>query len=381
MPSPQVIDLEALLAPIPGENPAGQDVMYEGTHDAIKEARRADDGLSLGEWSRDVKVADWSAVIALAQEALATKSKDLQVAAWLVEALVKRHGFAGLRDGLCMLWELQQRFWPSLYPTIEDGDLEARVLLLEGLNKNLAAAVKDVPVTQGRNGENYSWFRWEESRMVDNLGRRDQAAMAEAIADGKITGEQFTKAVEATPLTYYRTLFDDLQQSWEAYSRLEQVVDEHFGREAPSLAEVRTAVDNCRMLIADVGKQKGGLGPPPGPAIIPAPPVDRSSTETTIPVSQEPQHDAALSVYNGQPSGTSLEPQSRADALRRLEALAAYFRRTEPHSPVSYLVQRAVRWGEMPLEAWLQDVINDDTVLSRVRETLGLKDPNGSSQT
>jgi type VI secretion system protein ImpA len=86
-------------------------------------------------------------------------------------------------------------------------------------------------------------------------------------------------------------------------------------------------------------------------------------------------------VYNGQPSGTSLEPQSRADALRRLEALAAYFRRTEPHSPVSYLVQRAVRWGEMPLEAWLQDVINDDTVLSRVRETLGLKDPNGSNET
>jgi type VI secretion system protein ImpA len=337
--------------------------------------------LSLGDWSRDIKVADWSAVTALAQEALATKSKDLQIAAWLVEALVKRHGFAGLRDGLCMLWELQQRFWPSLYPTIEDGDLEARVLLLEGLNKNLAVAVKDVPITQGRNGENYSWFRWEESRMVDNLGRRDQDAMAEAVADGKITGEGFAKAVEATPLTYYRTLFDDLQQSWEAYTRLEQVVDERFGREAPNLAEIKTAIENCRALIADVGKQKGGLGPPPGAGISAQPPVDRSPTGTTTPVLQEPQHDAALSVYNGQPSGMSLEPQSRADALRRLEALATYFRRTEPHSPVSYLVQRAVRWGEMPLEAWLQDVINDDTVLSRVRETLGLKDPNGSSQT
>lgn len=381
MPSPQIVDLEALLAPIAGENPAGQDVMYEGTHDAIKEARRADDALSRGEWARDIKVADWSAVLALAQEALATKSKDLQIAAWLVEALVKRHGFAGLRDGLCVLWELQQRFWPSLYPAIEDGDPIARVLLLEGLNKNLAGAIKDVPMTQGRNGENYSWLRWEESRLVDNLGRRDQAAMAEAVAEGKITGEEFAKAVEATPLTYYRTLFDDLQQIWEAYTRVEQVVDERFGREAPNLAEIKTAIENCRALIADIGKQKGGLGPPPGTGTSAQPPVDRSPTGTAIPVPQEPQHDAALSVYNGQPSGMSLEPQSRADALRRLEALAAYFRRTEPHSPVSYLVQRAVRWGEMPLEAWLQDVINDDTVLSRVRETLGLKDPNGSSQT
>jgi type VI secretion system protein ImpA len=37
-------------------------------------------------------------------------------------------------------------------------------------------------------------------------------------------------------------------------------------------------------------------------------------------------------------------------------------------------VQRAVQWGEMPLEAWLEEVINDGTVLARVRETLGLKD-------
>ena len=68
-----------------------------------------------------------------------------------------------------------------------------------------------------------------------------------------------------------------------------------------------------------------------------------------------------------------LEPRDRADALRRLQAIAAYFQRTEPHSPVSYLVQRAVRWGEMPLEQWLNEVISDKTALAHLRETLGLK--------
>ena len=69
-----------------------------------------------------------------------------------------------------------------------------------------------------------------------------------------------------------------------------------------------------------------------------------------------------------------LEPQSRADALRRLEAVAAYFRRTEPHSPVAYLVERAVRWGAMPLEEWLREIIKSDDVLGSVKEHLGIKD-------
>jgi type VI secretion system protein ImpA len=64
----------------------------------------------------------------------------------------------------------------------------------------------------------------------------------------------------------------------------------------------------------------------------------------------------------------------RADALRRLGEIAAFFQKTEPHSPVSYLVQRAVKWGNMGLETWLQEVIKDQTVLVQLRETLGVTD-------
>src|SRR5438105_2399377 len=145
MSSPQTLDLEALLAPIPGENPAGKDVRYDGIYDAIREARRADDpDAPQGEWVHERKIADWPAVITLAGESLRVKSKDLQIAAWLVEALVKRHGFPGLRDGFHMLWELQERFWPSLYPEIEDGDVEGRGLLLEWLNTNLPLSIRAV---------------------------------------------------------------------------------------------------------------------------------------------------------------------------------------------------------------------------------------------
>jgi len=74
-------------------------------------------------------------------------------------------------------------------------------------------------------------------------------------------------------------------------------------------------------------------------------------------------------------SATGGALRSRADALRRLAEVAQYFQRTEPHSPVAYLVQRAIKWGQMPLEVWLEDVIKDGAVLGHLKETLGLDTP------
>src|SRR4051812_45677698 len=97
---PPVVDLELLLQPISEENPSGESLRYSGLYDEISEARRADEVLSQGEWQTELKVADYRKVIELAVPALSTKSKDLQIAAWLLESLIKQFGFPGLRDGL-----------------------------------------------------------------------------------------------------------------------------------------------------------------------------------------------------------------------------------------------------------------------------------------
>jgi type VI secretion system protein ImpA len=384
MASPQILDFEVLLKPIAAENPAGKDIRYDGPHDDIRQARRADDGLAQGEWVREVKTADWPAVIEIATEVLATKSKDLQVSSWLTEALAKRYGFPGLRDGFHLICELQQRFWDALYPEIEDGDLETRAAPLVWLNEELPLAIRQIPVTQGVSGQNYAWLDWKESRDVDNLGQEDKAA---ALADGKITGEQFDKIVESMSLAYYRTLSEDLSQLFREYEQLDQVVEEKFsqlGRQAPTLLDVKRAIEDCRTLVADIVKKKGGLEPEPT-APEPEPKAERGFFGRLLhgreePPAREPQRQPEDLTHDAQPAVMSLMPQDRADAIRRLAAVAEYFRRAEPHSPIAYLVQRAVRWGEMPLEEWLRDVIHDDNVLGQLRETLGLKDAdNGTS--
>ena len=100
---PPVIDLEAILSPISEENPSGESMRYSGLYDEINEARRADRHDAQGAWKTELKVADFRQVIELAKPALEKETKDLQIAVWFSEALVKQHGFAGLRDSLKML--------------------------------------------------------------------------------------------------------------------------------------------------------------------------------------------------------------------------------------------------------------------------------------
>jgi type VI secretion system protein ImpA len=369
MASPTVLDFDTLLTAIPGDNPSGESLRFAAPYDAIQEARRSDDDLDQGDWVRATKAADWSGVIKIATEALATQSKDLQLAVWLVEALVKRHGFPGLRDGLRLLWELQERFWDTLYPEIDDGDLEFRTGLLGWLNLKLPPSIRLIPVTPGMNAEGYGWLRWKESRDIDNIGRRDQSAMAALVAEGKITGEQFDKAVEASPVAHFQTLFEDLNEAWREFEHLDRTVDDRFGRESPGLTGIKQAIADCLSLVTEIGNKKGGFAPTPEPELTQQAPeeaTDVGMQENSEPVLPPPRR----------PVVAPSELQNRADALRQLAEVADYFRRTEPHSPVSYLVQRAVRWGEMPLEAWLQNVIHDENVLDQLRETLGLKDSN-----
>ncbi len=116
-----------LLNPISGDNPSGANLRYEKVYDQIKEARTEDDDtLPTGAWARQIKRADYNQVIKLAGEALANKSKDLQLAAWLTEAHVKKEGIGLVQPCFKLFWDLQEQFWDTLYPEIEDGDAGMR---------------------------------------------------------------------------------------------------------------------------------------------------------------------------------------------------------------------------------------------------------------
>src|SRR5574340_1384537 len=135
-----LLDFDRLLAPVSADQPSGESLQYSGLYDEIREARRADDQLEQGDWKRELKVADWDEVVTLASDALLTKTKDLQIAAWLAEGLTMIQGFAGARDGLKAMKILHADFWDTCFPEIDEGDLEARANVLAFFDRQLALA-------------------------------------------------------------------------------------------------------------------------------------------------------------------------------------------------------------------------------------------------
>jgi type VI secretion system protein ImpA len=361
---PALLDVEALLTPLPGENPAGENLRYSGLHDEIREARRAEDNLPQGDWQRESKAAQWPKVVELATTALANKTKDLQVSAWMSEALVRLYGFVGLRDGLKVMRGLQERFWDQLHPELDGEDMDARANVLSSLDKALEIPLKSLPLTKSGSGTDYSYIQWEESTKFDfpeNMESLEAEAYerltqlkTQAEAEKRVTGEAWRKAKGASRRPFYEETYALLNECWQEFEALDRVMDEKFGRHTPGLGTLKKTLDDVRTLLEKLVKEKRVLEPDP---VSEAPPSDGTSevARTTV--------ISAGSV------------QSREEALKRLAEVAHYFQITEPHSPVSYLIQRAITWGQMPLELWLEDVIKDGSVLGQLRETLGLKPP------
>ena len=265
------VDLEAILTPIPGDSPAGADLRYDAVYEEIREARRAEDPLAEG--GGEPKQSDWDKVIDLSVGALTAKSKDLQLAAWLTEALIRTEGFEGFAAGLKVLTGLLEQYWDTVYPALEEGDLEYRAGPLEFLNEKLWVALKSVPVTDPRVSDGYSLLKYDESRTVgyekDTLNQHGDvdegkaAKRKEMLAEGKLSAEAFDAAMAKSSREFYESLFGAVIRCREAFDSLEKVVDAKFGKNAPRLAELRKAIEECEQFVKfRVGGRKKGEPPP-----------------------------------------------------------------------------------------------------------------------
>lgn len=360
--------LATLMAPVRPDAPAGDDLSYSTLFDQIREARRSDDpNLAQGEWEQTLKVAEWSKVSRLCEEALARQSKDLQLIVWYTEALTHTQGFAGTSFGLRVLEAWMQQYWDSGYPELDPHDLDERIGKVEWLNQQLGLALRTVPLVAPQHG-GYHWNHWQESREVENLGLKDAAARERAISDGKLAGDVFDKAVQASGAAWFHALNQQLDQAWDSYQALDQALVDGFGDDFPSLADLRQSLRSSKEVCERLLQQCGGV-----PVTVPPAPQNsapkQASTMTHSPAPETPAIPRLASqapVHRG-------PLQNRYEAVEMLREVSRYFRTHEPHSPVALLAERAARWAEMSLEEWLQHVVKDDSTLRQLQELLDLK--------
>ncbi|HXP84553.1 MAG TPA: type VI secretion system protein TssA [Bryobacteraceae bacterium] len=350
-----------LLNPIDGDNPSGANLRYAPVFDKIKEARREDDDAPQGEWQHERKVADYKVVLKLAGETLATKTKDLQLAAWITEAQLRQEGFTGLLEGLRLIRGLLEKFWLTVYPEIdEDGDMELRAAPVEWVGTALGNAVRKVPITRG----GYDFFKYKESRGVGyedtSASDQQQQLRATKISERLLTPEEFDKDSDATPTATYEAWRATLESCLEEMDAMQLLGEEKFGNQAPSFNPLRTAVEEVRHQIRMFLQKRGE----------PAPAAEAAAEPEAEPAAEATEWGAAPAAPRVKRSVVGLEPVDVDDAAARLDAIARFLRQQDANSPGPYLLLRGYRWGELRGYGEYPDPMNLIPPSSGVRQNI-----------
>lgn len=359
------IDISELLVPINESSPCGEDYSFSNEFHEIKKAKTQDDLLlDQGDWIAERKQADWDFVAVQTKRLLTEKTKDIRLLTWLIEAWSHLYGFDGVAKGLTLSHSLLNQYWQEIHPTVEDDDLDQRIGLLQGLINQLPALLKKVPLTNV--APYYSLLDYDNFLYHENI-RRKQAEDYDS-QSGPSELEQFDQALFNTSKTFQYSNYQQFSSVLSEWNTLKQVLDDLMGLDAPSFASINSAIDTIHSTLRKVYK------------------ADAFSTEVA-PVAQEqstaittmPIETVAMPMMSEQPV---FQPQAqthlanREQAMKVLQEIADYFQANEPHSPVSYLLQKTIKWSQMPLHEWLAQVIKDEHPLQMMQEMLGVQPKN-----
>lgn len=368
-------DLAPLLAPLSEADPVGESLRYAGVYAQIKDARFEEDPtLPMGDWTRPLKKADWRAVESLCVEVLTKSSKDLQVAGWLTEAWIRRHGLPGLLAGAKLLQGLVTAFWADIHPRMEDGDSELRAAPFAWMNDALAQTVLlHVPLMPWPEAVPpviclYDWQKAVAAEFGSGAAERQP---------GSVTSRQ-ELLKEAVHHVDALVVVDSIaQEAVHEWDQLSDLLNAQMGSDAPSVSKVSSTLEALQQAVRSLLQDND-----PRSVLADEPAVfEEPWAEGTAPAFTEEYSENAMietsteatSPVSGTSLATSGKVGSREEAYRLLELAAAYLEKTEPHSPTPYLIKRAITWGRLPLPELMQEVIKEEGDISRYFSLLGIR--------
>ena len=295
----------------------------------------------------------------IGQQALASRSKDFEIAAWVTEALVRRFGIAGLTAGARLITGLCSQYWDAGFPQPDEEGLEGRASPLGGLAGGAADGTVMQPLRRlalfrRADGSPLGVYQWDQAEETAGLNEdRQEARYAAGIPrlDALVAEARLDRA-------YLVTTGRAVTEAMEAWQAMDQAFDERFGAEAPSTRNVSNLLSRMHEVIGRLG-----------------------GIEAVAPEAfPEPAEIATGGGGNGGAVATAgmvaAGPgvlRTRDDALRELDRIAEFFRKTEPHSPLAYTLDEAVRRGRMSLADLLMEVLPDEEARNGMLTRLGIR--------
>jgi type VI secretion system protein ImpA len=342
-----------LLAPLDDHDPCGEDMSFSAEFDAIQQSRiEEDSSLDQGAWVTERKIANWPFIEKQCTDLLTTRAKDLRLGLWYTEAITHTQGFAGFAFGLELLNGLITTYWDHLHPIADDGDQEVRISLLNWFVQQSNRLLRQTPLTHSaKHTLNYNDL--ESARQLKACQESNVDFYDEPSSD-KITLEQYVESQKATPTHTLQQSLQSLTKAQQAWANFTQTLDEYLGLDAPAFAAMNKTFDLINDYLERTLRDRGGATYP----VAQAEPLATSSQMSSNSMAFNPSDHGHI--------------QNRQQAMQVLHQISEYFVTYEPHSPVSYMLKKTIRWANMPLHEWLAHVVKDNNPLDSLNELLGI---------
>ena len=343
-------DGQALLQPISPEQPCGvslDDSILLSSLDALRlfgqkvrsPEASADPESDEKELAKARPPLEWEKIRADALDGL-NKSKDLRLLAYLGAAALRTDGLPAFAHVLTTASQWLETYWPQVYPAL-DEDAIARKNALNCFADPMAVVdrIWRLPLVTSRQHGRYS--------LRDIEIARGQA----------VPGPLESKPEEAAILNAFTELSLDELTALDA--------------SVTAAGAALTSID-ARM------RSEGGpeIAPDFGPLVTHFAKLNRICKEQLASRAAEAGESSVADGSGGVSAGqAAFKPgviNSRADAIRALDAVAEYFRRNEPSSPIPLFVERAKRLVAKDFLEVLADIAPD--ALAVARSAGGLKD-------
>jgi len=373
-----IIEISSLVTPIEGDPPQGRDTRqefdpaspYQRLRAARQDARDAERRAMTAESGDQGPPANWGAVIDAAHDLIVNHSKDIEAAAWMMEALLRTHGLRGLGAGAAVIAALAETFGKDLYPSVDEdepdedpAELRMRPVagLASGARATLLAPIRLLPLFTRPDGTEVTLAEYDSAVAIERL---DPEQKERRIADGALDLATLDREARANEFAM-ATLVTDAADTLEAWDAMDRALGTVAGSRKPSLGEVRALLERIDGFARRLAPER---------------PVEERASAADVTDAATPVQHAGATASGGGGGGPIA---TREDALKRLDEVADWFRRNEPQSPLSYTLADAVRRGRMSLPQLLAEIVEDYGTRAQILTALGIRplpDGDGSDE-
>ena len=340
------VEFKQLLSEVSPESPAGEDLEYDPAFVELQRVTARKVEAAIEGPGQEAEQIDWKGVVRSSNELLA-RTKDLRLAVLLTQALLHTEGFPGLAQGLSLMQQLMERFWDTLYPLLDhedDDDPTMRVNIIASLcdRETMLQAVSTAPLVSIEGWGSYSFQQIRTANSGSTSGADgEQSSDSDATDAGQIRA-----AFLECPIEDLKATGDGLSQSQATLAAIDQFLMERIGSsQAPDLSALQGRLKEVAGIINEFLALRGESTP------------DSSAGESGS------TDGPAMQALAG-------EIDSRESAMKMMDKISDYFRRTEPSSPVPLLMQRAKRLSTMGFMEIVKDIAPDG--LQQVQNISGM---------